>query len=107
MRKNLFCLFLLSFLIVASLFASQELFDASSYEYKTIMNLCNLSGVTGPSSVTPVTKSELKMAYDRIRVEKLSDKSLALYNDVKAIFEEEKEIDFGINISPQLFLEEK
>lgn len=107
MKKSLLCLIVLSLLVVSSIFASQELYDASSYEYKTIMNLCNLSGVTGPSSVTPVTKSELKMAYDRITAEKLSDKSLALYNDVKAMFEDGKEIDFGINISPQLFLEEK
>lgn len=105
MRKNLFCFLLLSILIVSSLFASQELYDASSYEYKVITNLCNLSGVTGPSSVAPVTKTELKLAYDRIKADKLPVNSLELYKDIENIFEENKEINFGINISPQLFLE--
>lgn len=107
MKKRIVLVLFFLLLVISSAIASQELFDAYSYEYNTITKLCILSGVTGPSSVTPITKNELKIAYDRINVEKLPSHSIAEYRDIGSLFNETDDFsyNFGLNISPQLFIE--
>ena len=108
MKKCLFVL-IISVFAVFALSASQKLYDAASYEYRTVRQLCLMSGVNGPSSVTPVTENELKTALDRIRTDKLPAGVIEEYQNIRELLfamNEEFSMDFGVNISPQVFIAE-
>ena len=108
MKKCLFVL-IISVFAVFALSASQKLYDAASYEYRTVHQLCLMSGVNGPSSVTPVTENELKTALDRIRTDKLPAGVIEEYQNIRELLfdvNEEFSMDFGVNISPQVFIAE-
>ena len=106
--KRLF-LAIIVFFISIQLFAdaNQTLYDKDDDEYRHAVVLCVSAGVTGPSSATPITGEELKIALDRI------DKNV-LPERLKALFEETYEkvvgnentftYDFEVDLTPQIFL---
>lgn len=103
-RKLLTVIFLL--VIGVGLFAgNQKLYDAFSPEYKDVVTLCRVAGVVGPSSATPITADELKMAIERIDVNKLDSHYKALLDSVNQELKSNDDFsfDYDLAISPQIF----
>ena len=103
-RKLLTVIFLL--VIGVGLFAgNQKLYDAFSPEYKDVVTLCRVAGVVGPSSATPITADELKMAIERIDVNKLDSYYKAILDSVNQELKSNDDFsfDYDLVISPQLF----
>ena len=92
--------------IGVSLFAgNQKLYDAFSPVYKDVVTLCRVFGVVGPSSATPITADELKMAIERIDVTKLDSHYKALFDSVNQDLKSNDDFsfDYDLTISPQIF----
>lgn len=110
--KKRFLLLILSVMLTAKLYAvsSQKLFDSNDFEYESISTLCSLTGVTGPSTATPVTTTELLLAYNRIDDSILNEAMKTLYIQIGNILNENNQVfsyDFAIDISPQVFISDK
>ncbi len=109
MRKK-FCICLFWLLNISVLFAinAQKLYLDNDFEYRTVVVLCSVSGVLGPSSAVPVTARELQLALDRIDKSKLSISFLEIYNEIYDQVNNEglKTFDavLDISITPQIFL---
>ena len=107
MRKKIVLLVLIiAIIFTLPLFSgNQKLFDAFSPEYKSVVKLCKIAGVVGPSSATPITADELKMAIERIDVNKLDSNHKAILNSIIEELKSSDDFSYDINfsIAPQLF----
>ena len=107
MRKKIVLLVLIiAIIFTLPLFSgNQKLFDAFSPEYKSVVKLCKIAGVVGPSSATPITADELKMAIERIDVNKLDNNHKAILNSIIEELKPSDDFSYDINfsIAPQLF----
>ena len=63
--------------------ATQRTYLINSEVWKNTDMLCRLSGVLGPSTVSPVPESEIIRALDRIDQNRLSSAFLELYNNTR------------------------
>ena len=103
-RKLLTVIILL--VIGVSLFAgNQKLYDAFSPVYKDVVTLCRVAGVVGPSSATPITADELKMAIERIDVNKLDSHYKSILDSINQELKSNDDFsfDYDIALSPQIF----
>ncbi len=83
-----------------------QLYDAQSDEYQSVQKLCQIAGVTGASTFTPVTGNELLLALDRISEEKLSEKDQNDYRALYAKIDKKDSFSYDIDlfISPSVNL---
>lgn len=105
-KKSILLVLIIAIIFTLPLFSgNQKLFDAFSPEYKNVVKLCKIAGVVGPSSATPITADELKMAIERIDVNKLDNNHKAILNSIneKLNSSDDFSYDFGISIAPQIF----
>ena len=91
--------------ITYTLFSSNKLYDATSYEYRLTEQLCNIAGKTGPSSATPVTASELTIALDRISTSDLPTALHDEFDDLRSrLYNQDTfKMQVDLSVSPQLF----
>ncbi len=102
---------ILLILIIAILFSfplfsgNQRIFDAFSPEYKDVVKLCKIAGVVGPSSATPITADELKMAIERIDINMLDSNHKAILDRILQSLKTDDAFSYDIDfsIAPQLF----
>ena len=106
MRKKIVLLVLIiAIIFTLPLFSgNQKLFDAFSPEYKSVVKLCKIAGVVGPSSATPITADELKMAIERIDVNKLDSNHKAILNSIIEELKSSDDFSYDINFSIALQL---
>ena len=105
-RKSILLVLIFTILFTLPLFSgNQRLFDAFSPEYKNVVKLCKIAGVVGPSSATPITADELKMAIERIDISKLDNNHKAILDGVLQRLKSEDDFSYDIDfsIAPQLF----
>lgn len=111
--RKIILILVFSLFVVASITAvsSVQLFDKNDFEYESIVSLCSLTGVIGPSSATPVTATELRLAYARIDSSLLNGEMKELYLLIGGMLEEDTTQSFGydflIDITPQVFISDK
>lgn len=98
MKKSFFCLFLF-FLTVLSAYANQHLYQYDDWEYKIVDYLCQVSNVTGPAIVTPVSADVLSQCLEKIDTAKLPARIERLYDTLL----EELESPSAIYASPSMF----
>ena len=105
MNRKLLTVIILLVIGVGLFAGNQKLYDAFSPEYKDVATLCRVSGVVGPSSATPITADELKMAIERIDVNKLDSYYKALLDSVNQELKSNDDFsfDYDLAISPQIF----
>ena len=105
MNRKLLTVIILLVIGVCLFAGNQKLYDAFSPEYKDVVTLCRVSGVVGPSSATPITADELKMAIERIDVNKLDSYYKALLDSVNQELKSNDDFsfDYDLAISPQIF----
>ena len=105
MNRKLLTVIILLVIGVGLFAGNQKLYDAFSPEYKDVVTLCRVSGVVGPSSATPITADELKMAIERIDVSKLDSHYKALLDSVNQELKSKDDFsfDYDLAISPQIF----
>ena len=105
MNRKLLTVIILLVIGVGLFAGNQKLYDAFSPEYKDVVTLCRVSGVVGPSSATPITADELKMAIERIDVNKLDSYYKALLDSVNQELKSNDDFsfDYDLAISPQIF----
>ena len=105
MNRKLLTVIILLVIGVGLFAGNQKLYDAFSPEYKDVVTLCRVSGVVGPSSATPITADELKMAIERIDVSKLDSHYKALLDSVNQELKSNDDFsfDYDLAISPQIF----
>ena len=105
-KKRILLVLIIAIIFTLPLFSgNQKLFDAFSPEYKSVVKLCKIAGVVGPSSATPITADELKMAIERIDVSKLDNNHKAMLDSVnqKLKSNDDFSYDFDISVAPQIF----
>lgn len=105
-KKSILLVLIIAIIFTLPLFSgNQKLFDAFSPEYKSVVKLCKIAGVVGPSSATPITADELKMAIERIDVSKLDNNHKAMLDSVnqKLKSNDDFSYDFDISVAPQIF----
>lgn len=105
-KKSVLFVLIIAIIFTLPLFSgNQKLFDAFSPEYKSVVKLCKIAGVVGPSSATPITADELKMAIERIDVNKLDNNHKAILNSINEELKSSDDFSYDINfsIAPQLF----
>lgn len=79
MFKKILLFSIVLFFLITSIFAnSQKYYTTSSYEWRMVNMLCHYSGVTGPSSFSPITASQLLLAIERAEERLGSNNSLVL-----------------------------
>lgn len=105
MNRKLLTVIILLVIGVGLFAGNQKLYDAFSPEYKNVVTLCRVAGVVGPSSATPITADELKMAIERIDVNKLDSHYKALLDSVNQELKSNDDFsfDYDLAISPQIF----
>lgn len=105
MNRKLLTVIILLVIGVCLFAGNQKLYDAFSPEYKDVVTLCRVAGVVGPSSATPITADELKMAIERIDVNKLDSHYKALLDSVNQELKSNDDFsfDYDFAISPQIF----
>ena len=105
MNRKLLTVIILLVIGVCLFAGNQKLYDAFSPEYKDVVTLCRVAGVVGPSSATPITADELKMAIERIDVNKLDSHYKALLDSVNQELKSNDDFsfDYDLAISPQIF----
>ena len=105
MNRKLLTVIILLVIGVCLFAGNQKLYDAFSPEYKDVVTLCRVSGVVGPSSATPITADELKMAIERIDVNKLNSHYKAILASVNQELKSNDDFsfDYDLAISPQIF----
>lgn len=105
MNRKLLTVIILLVIGVCLFAGNQKLYDAFSPVYKDVVTLCRVSGVVGPSSATPITADELKMAIERIDVNKLDSHYKALLDSVNQDLKSNDDFsfDYDLAISPQIF----
>ena len=105
MNRKLLTVIILLVIGVCLFAGNQKLYDAFSPEYKDVATLCRVSGVLGPSSATPITADELKMAIERIDINKLDSHYKALLDSVNQELKSNDDFsfDYDLAISPQIF----
>ena len=105
MNRKLLTVIILLVIGVCLFAGNQKLYDAFSPEYKDVATLCRVSGVVGPSSATPITADELKMAIERIDINKLDSHYKALLDSVNQELKSNDDFsfDYDLAISPQIF----
>lgn len=105
MNRKLLTVIILLVIGVGLFAGNQKLYDAFSPEYKDVVTLCRVAGVVGPSSATPITADELKMAIERIDVNKLDSYYKALLDSVNQELKSNDDFsfDYDLAISPQIF----
>lgn len=105
--RPLFLVFAFATMIMPLTAQSQKLYDADSYEYRSVERLCRLSGSIGPSSATPVSEAELLSALSRVDIRLLDKRHAAEYCSVRdKLFSQDSYfiIDFDLAVAPQIFL---
>ncbi len=104
--KSIFILVLLLGFTFPVFSQSMQLYDAQSDEYQSVQKLCQIAGVTGASTFTPVTGNELLLALDRISEEKLSEKDQNDYRALYAKIDKKDSFSYDIDlfISPSVNL---
>lgn len=95
-------------LIASALFgADLELYDYDDEDYRIVDKITQLAGVLGPSSSTPVTGSELKIALDRVDPSRLYGRYKAEYERLMDKFTADYDgyfSDAEVYIAPQVYL---
>ena len=109
MKKTALALLLIVLNItIVSAANMQKIYQRDSTEYQSTYALCIASGVLPPSSVTPLTGSELMHALSRIPYENLNQNEKELYNKLISELEYHPVLEydlFGMDPTPILALD--
>ena len=99
----------LALLLIFSQFAyssQMKLYDYDDPDYIMVDKICRIAGVVGPSSATPITANELKIALDRVNPEILPERYRNEWYGIMESFDGDDDFSFDISmfLSPQVYL---
>lgn len=103
MKLKKFIIFLYFLILSYTLFSSpSDLYSRDSDEYQNTLKLCRLSGVLGPSSFTPISGRELKLALNRVNRSYLDKRYQDLYDSLLKELKDDNSFsyDIGLELSP-------